>query len=193
MAERMIGRSEPLITAPGTVNRMGSATDRQRRRDNDQKSPDRDAQSERREEDPVGKHRRRLFDMLFYEIDRTPDIGERQKKRLKNNLRAHITRQATVNVFAEPPPSVDDIQSLLNASTDPEDYPELQVEEEAIVDAAVPDKADTAAEVADNLRLAEQFRACLAINTDTARRVALYLKLLVRLSGAMTPHYTVDV
>jgi hypothetical protein len=194
MADRSIGRSEPLISAPVTTQRMGSATDRQRRRNTGEQHQDRDEASQRRGQDPVNTRRRRLFDLLFFEIDRAAEMGAGQKKRLKDNLRAHIEREAMVSLFAEPPPKPEDVQALLDASENPDDHPDLDVKTESLAAAvAAPAPEAPPEEIDENAQLAEQFRACLEINTATARKVALYLKLLIRLTGAMAPRFVVDV
>lgn len=191
MADSQIGRPEPLIAPPVATNRIGPAPDRQRRRDPEERK-DGGGKKNRRAEDPVNARRRRLFDLLFYEIDRTPEIAPREKDRLKENIRAHIDRQAALP--PEPMPTPEEIDALLAASENPDDHPNLTVEADAIVSAAIPDApAATKTEAEENARLAEQFRACLELDTAVARKVALYLKLLVRLAGLMSPHFTVDV
>lgn len=191
MADSPIGRPEPLIAPAVATNRIGPAPERQKRRE-PQERKDGGGKKDRRTEDPVNARRRRLFDLLFFEIDRVPEIAPVQKARLKENLRAHIERHSTEHPDVLPTP--EEIDALLDASENPDDHPNLTVEPDTILSAAIPEEpAATKTEADENAQLAAQFRACLELDTAIARKVALYLKLLVRLAGLMSPHFTVDV
>lgn len=191
MADSPIGRPEPLIAAAVASNRIGPAPERQKRREPEERKNG-GGKKNRQTEEPINARRRRLFDLLFFEIDRVPDIAAGQKARLKENLRAHIERRSSEHPGTLPTP--EEIDALLDASENPDDHPNLTVEPEAILKAALPEEpAATKTEADENARLAAQFRACLELDTAVARKVALYLKLLVRLAGLMSPHFTVDV
>lgn len=194
VAESTVGRSDPLIRAAGNSDRLGSATDRQKRRQQPEHHKDRDEPKDRRAQDAVNQRRRALFDLLFEEIEQAPDMGARQRARLRENLRAHLTGRAPPHPEDEPPATPEEIRRILDSSDDPDDHPDLDVDPDRIVAVAAPQHETLPPEdVSENAILAKQFRRCLEIHTTTARRVALYLKLLLRLGGALKPHIVVDV
>ena len=41
--------------------------------------------------------------------------------------------------------------------------------------------------------LAQQLRECLGRNSEAARKVAVYLKLLLSIDGALSPHVVIDI
>ncbi|HRJ60558.1 MAG TPA: hypothetical protein PKZ99_05175, partial [Azospirillaceae bacterium] len=48
-------------------------------------------------------------------------------------------------------------------------------------------------ELAQNAILARQLRECLGRNSEAARKVAIYLKLLLSIDGALSPHVVIDI
>lgn len=164
--------SEFSIRSAGAVERTGSATDRQA-----QGNPRR----ERRDRNPPNPQRRRLYDLLFEEVERFDALDERQRARLKANLRDHLAkRPATVPPVVETPPDAV-----------PADAPAIDTER--IVEAALGSGPVTPEEDAENALLARQLRDCLERHTDEARKVAVYLHLLLEVDGAQRPHTVVDV
>lgn len=193
MDDRSIGRSEPLIRAPGSIDRSGSATDREKRRSaQDHQQPRRDDLKDRRAQDAVNQWRRRLLDLLFVEVEGIANIEPPQKERLKRNLRAHVFGRGPPDDGRQP--TLEDIQAVLTASENPDDHPDLSVDPESLAAAALPPESSrTSDDAQDNVALAQQFRRCMEVNTDAARKVALYLHLLLRLRGVFDPHVVVEV
>jgi len=188
VADRDIGRSEPLISPAGRIDKAGTAPDRRKRREQPRQDERRDEHPERRSDDPATRRWRRLLDLLFDEIDKAPGVQAEHRRALRDNLRDHVVARARAERLPEP--TEDEIRAVLDASEDPDDHPELKVDIERVVEAAAPGRSPGGAP-ADAV-LAEQFRRCLEVNTSTARKVALYLTLLMRLSGALKPHISVD-
>ncbi|PWC85836.1 hypothetical protein TSH100_14780 [Azospirillum sp. TSH100] len=183
---RGIGPPEFSVRTTAGVERAGSATDRNHRRNPRKEQQDRE--QERRGRSPPNPQRRRLYDLLFDEVDQLDGLDDHQRTRLKDNLRSHLTRQAP-----PPPAAPSQIQhdeealaeALLKAPT-----AQLPVDPEHIVKAAT----STAPEQdPETVRLAEQLRDCLSRNSDSARKVAVYLHLLLTLEGAFRPHMVLDV
>ena len=183
---RGIGPPEFSVRTTAGVERSGNATDRNSRRNPRQERHDRE--QERRDHNPPNPQRRRLYDLLFDEVDQFDGLDERQRTRLKDNLRSHLSSRAPPPPAA-PPPVHHDEEALAEALLkDP--AAAVPVDPEHIVQAATAAAPELDAETA---RLAEQLRDCLARNTDRARKVAVYLHLLLTLEGAFRPHMVVDV
>lgn len=183
---RGIGPPEFSVRTTAGVERSGNATDRNSRRNPRQERHDRE--QERRDHNPPNPQRRRLYDLLFDEVDQFDGLDERQRTRLKDNLRSHLSSRAPPPPAA-PPPVHHDEEALAEALLkDP--AAEVPVDPEHIVQAAIAAAPELDPETA---RLAEQLRDCLARNTDRARKVAVYLHLLLTLEGAFRPHMVVDV
>lgn len=183
---RGIGPPEFSVRTTAGVERAGSATDRNHRRDPRQERHDRER--ERRDHNPPNPQRRRLYDLLFEEVDQFDGLDERQRTRLKDNLRSHLSRRAPPPAAAQPAVHHDEealAEALLKDPAAP-----LPVDPEHIVEAVTAAAPEQDEETA---RLAEQLRDCLARNTDRARKVAVYLHLLLTLEGAFRPHMVVDV
>lgn len=198
MADAAIGRSGPMIRAPGTVERAGSATDDPTRREERDNTPakQRKRDPERRSSETGNRQRRRLFDLLFDEIEQVAGLDPRQKERLKRNLRAHLV--------ARPPPPSDRAsskllheiaQALAGSPAAPAPPPDLALADpDSILGAVAPDHPDQPPEdAAENAELAAQLRECLGRRTDAARKVAFYLHLLLSLDGAFHPHVVLEV
>ena len=183
MSDGSIGRTEPLIRSAGAIERMGSATDRQQRRP---------TQQDRRDREEPNRKRRRLYDLLFDEIDEIDALEPAQRARIKQNLRAHLAAAR-----AEPPhgaahPPEQDEEHIANSLIDVP-AAAVPVGHDHIVHMAAPTHRHlTPEEVAENAMLARQLRDCLSRRTQTARRVAVYLHLLLTLKGAMRPHTVVE-
>ncbi|AWU93799.1 hypothetical protein [Azospirillum ramasamyi] len=183
---RGIGPPEFSIRTTAGVERSGSATDRNSRRNARQER--RDREQERRDHNPSNRQRRRLYDLLFDEVDQFDGLDERQRTRLKDNLRNHLARRPPP--ASAPPPPVHDDQEVLAEALLKDPAAPLPVDPENIVQAvtaAVPELD------AETVRLAEQLRDCLTRNTERARKVSVYLHLLLTLEGAYRPHMVVDV
>lgn len=183
---RGIGPPEFSVRSTAGVERAGSATDRNHRRNPRREQQDRE--QERRDHTPPNPQRRRLYDLLFDEVDQFDGLDERQRARLKENLRSHLSRRAP-----PPPPSLPpvhhDEEALAEALLKDPAAP-IPVDPEHIVRAAT---AAAPEQDPETVRMAEQLRDCLARNTDRARKVAVYLHLLLTLEGAFRPHMVVDV
>lgn len=182
MSDGSIGRTEPLIRSAVAVERTGSATDRQHRRP---------TQQDRRDREDPGRKRRRLYDLLFDEIDEIEALEPAQRARIKHNLRTHLAARAEPTHSAAPPPEQDEEHIAKGLIDDP--AAAVPVDHDHIVHMAAPTHHHlTPEEVAENAMLARQLRDCLSRRTQTARRVAVYLHLLLTLKGAMRPHTVVD-
>ncbi|ANC91539.1 hypothetical protein A6A40_06280 [Azospirillum humicireducens] len=183
---RGIGPPEFSVRTTAGVERAGSATDRNHRRD--PRREQREREQERRDHTPPNPQRRRLYDLLFEEVDQFDGLDEGQRTRLKDNLRNHLSRRAPPSP-ASPAPVHHDEEALAEALLKDPAAP-LPVDPEHIVQAATAAAPEQDAETA---RLAEQLRDCLSRNTDRARKVAVYLHLLLTLEGAFRPHMVMDV
>lgn len=183
---RGIGPPEFSVRTTAGVERTGSATDRNHRRNPRREQQDRE--QERRDQSPPNPQRRRLYDLLFDEVDQFDGLDERQRTRLKDSLRSHLSRRAPLPQAAAPSAPHDEealAEALLKDPAAP-----IPVDPEHIVQAVTAAAPEQDAETA---RMAEQLRECLSRNTDRARKVAVYLHLLLTLEGAFRPHMMVDV
>ncbi|MCG5239770.1 hypothetical protein ACIU1J_06010 [Azospirillum doebereinerae] len=175
------GSSEFTIRSTGAIERTGSATERHR-----QGNP----RQERRDRNPPNPQRRRIYDLLFDEVDRFDDLDERQREKLKANLRDHLTARVPLSPSALP--SEPDEGSLPGRLLD-DSFASVPVDADHIVAAAAGSGPVTPEEEADNALLASQLRDCLDRHTDRARKVAVYLHLLLSIDGAERPHTIMDV
>lgn len=215
MPESSIGRSERLVRPSVGVERAGSATDHSHRdRRHEREHPPQDHEpSERRDPKPPNPLRRRLYDLLFEEIDDIDALSPNQKTRIKDNIRANLTTPP-----APPPPAPRPAPPYAHSprgprllpraesptvipTTDEEDEslardlladPRLEVDHDGIVGLAVPEAPHQSADEAlENARLARQVRECLALHTERARKVGVYLHLLLSLHPDPRPHVVV--
>ncbi|HYG86672.1 MAG TPA: hypothetical protein VD978_10465 [Azospirillum sp.] len=187
MAEGNIGRSDLYVRPANAVERSGSATDRQPQRDQQHQH-----HPERRKKELPNPRRRRVYDMLFDEIDRIDTLSERQRARIKTNIRAHVISNPPPPTAEPPPPDHDEERVADQLLSDPQ-MP-LPLDEEHIVRVAAPVHPQLPIDEAEENRiLAEQLRVCLAQRTEQARKVAVYLHLLLSMSGAMRPSMILDV
>ncbi|MCW2237270.1 hypothetical protein [Azospirillum canadense] len=181
MADTFISRSEPLVRSPNMVERPGSATDRQHRRETRQ---------DRRDREEPNRKRRRIYDLLFDEIDEIDSLDPAQRVRIKQNLRAHLASRTPTPV-PPPPQELDEEHIAATLIEDP--AAAVPVDHDHIVHMAAPTHAHLSAqETEENAILAKQLRDCLSRHTIAARRVAVYLHLLLTLDGALRPHTIVD-
>ncbi|CAO3421473.1 hypothetical protein [Azospirillum endophyticum] len=185
-----VGPPEFSVRTTAGIERAGSATDRKQKRNPRQEQ--REREQERRDQTSPNPQRRRLYDLLFDEVDQLDGIDERQRTRLKDNLRSHLSRSTPTSAAAPtaaPLAVPHDEEALAEALLKDPTAP-LPVDPEHIIQAAT---AATPEQDPETARLAEQLRDCLARNTDRARKVAVYLHLLLTLEGAFRPHMVVDV
>ncbi|MBP2303921.1 hypothetical protein GBZ48_34205 [Azospirillum melinis] len=183
---RGIGPPEFSVRTTAGVERTGSATDRNHRRNPRREQQDRE--QERRDRSPPNPQRRRLYDLLFDEVDQFDGLDDRQRSRLKDSLRNHLSRStpAPPTAAASVPHDEEALaEALLKDPAAP-----IPVDPEHIIQAVAATAPEQDAETA---RMAEQLRDCLSRNTDRARKVAVYLHLLLTLEGAFRPHMVVDV
>lgn len=197
MSEGAIGRSGPLLRAPGAVERSGGATDRDRRQPRQQARQEKEEPKpqDRRSADPANRRRRRLFDLLFEEIEQIPDLDVRQKERLRKNLRSRIAQR---DALPHPPDALRTPPlppaAVPPPSDDPADHPDVPIDPDRIAAEVAPvDDGLPAEELEENAVLAAQLRDCLTRRTDTARKVAVYLHLLLSVDGALRPHVVIEV
>ncbi|MBY6261603.1 hypothetical protein EI613_06615 [Azospirillum sp. 412522] len=181
-----VGPPEFSVRTTAGVERAGSATDRKQKRNPRQEQ--REREQERRDQTPPNPQRRRLYDLLFDEVDQLDGMDERQRTRLKDNLRSHLSHRAPTSATAPTATPHDEEALAEGLLKDP--AASLPVDPEHIVQAAT---AAAPEQDPETMRLAEQLRDCLARNTDRARKVAVYLHLLLTLEGAFRPHMVVDV
>ncbi len=193
MSDGSIGRSEPLVRSAGAVERTGSATDRKPRRQNRQDLQQQEReQQERRNKDEANRKRRRLYDLLFDEIDELDTLNAGQRARIKQNLRAQLANRRPPSHLAQAPPPEQDIERIAAALLD-NAAASQPVDHDHIVELAAPAHPALPPEQnAENVALANQLRDCLEQRTTTSRRVAVYLRLLLSLEGAFRPHVVVD-
>ncbi|WP_029007440.1 hypothetical protein [Azospirillum halopraeferens] len=195
MADSSIGRSEPLIRSAVAVERAGTATDRH---------PQRREQQERRSKEKDAPRRRRIHDLLFEEIDQIDALEPGQRERIKRNIRTHFAgaQPATPVNYGQPPPSGEPAGDAGTAA-EPEhpaggppadaDTP-VAADHEPFVRVAAPVHPHLPPdEAAENARLARQLRDCLALHTERARKIAVYLHLLLALHHTARPRFVVDV
>lgn len=184
MTEQLIGSRSTGLRGAGAVQRTGTATDRRPRRQ--------DAEDKRKEADGA-KKRRRLYDLLFEEIDQVPELEAHQRERLKRNIRAHMALRARDQT---PLPTVmrDEPQEE-NRQEEKQAAPQKhEPEHETLINIAAPVSLDLPPEEIDqNIRLAAQLRDCLTRNTEAARKVAIYLKILLTIDHALDPHVVIDI
>ncbi|CAO3421987.1 hypothetical protein [Azospirillum doebereinerae] len=175
------GSSEFSIRSAGAIAPTGSATERHR-----QGNP----RQERRDRNPPNPQRRRLYDLLYDEVDRFDGLDERQRTKLKANLRDHLTARAALPSSALP--SEPDAEAIVGRLLgDPSAG--VPVDADHIVAAAAGSGPVTPEEEAENALLASQLRDCLDQHTERARKVAVYLHLLMSIDGTDQPHTVVDV
>lgn len=179
------------------VERTGSATDRKQRRQNRQDLQQQEReQQERRDQDEANHKRRRLYDLLFDEIDELDTLNAGQRARIKQNLRAQLANRRPpphlAPNLAQPPPADQDIERIAAALLE-KAVAARSVDHDHIVDIAAPTNPTLPpGQTAENVALANQLRECLEQRTTTSRRVAVYLRLLLTLEGAFRPHLVVD-
>lgn len=219
MTDSFIGRSERLVRPTLGVDRAGSATDHPHRdRRHDREHPPQDQHPDRRDAKPPNPLRRRLYDLLFEEIDDIEALSPGQKTRIKDNLRTNLSAAAQAHaqarqIASHPPhpaaprarlerhPLPGALPPAIPPASDEEDEslaqalladPALEVDHDGIVGLAVADGSHlTPDEVLENARLTRQMHDCLALHTERARKVAVYLHLLLGIHPDPRPHVMV--
>lgn len=184
MSGSNVGPPEFSVRSTAGIERSGTATDQ---------SYKRNPRQDRRDRNPPNPRRRRVYDLLFDEIDQFDSLDEAQRTRLKANLRQHLTTHAPPPA-AQPPPPVPDEEALADALLkNPDAPPPLDPERIVAAATTLPPSGVSPEQVAESAILAIQLRACLARHTDRARKVAVYLHLLLTIDGALRPHTIMDV
>lgn len=197
MAEGSIGPSERIVRPAQGVERAGSATDRRPRPRREQQ--DQQDAADRRRKEPPNPRRRRVYDMLFDEVDRIGGLDDRQRARIKENIRSHVANAPPPPDDAPPPDTHDppsegehEEEQAERLLSDPQ--AELPLGPDHIVQAAAPVHPHQPISMAEENRLlAEQLRLCLAQHTERARKIAVYLHLLLRLRDPLRPTLVLDV
>lgn len=201
MTEQRIDSRPPTVRPAGAVQRAGTATDRR---------PRRQEAEDRRNGGDGARKRRHLYDLLFDEIDQVPELEATQRERLKRNIRAHLALRARdqtpLPTIPRPPP--DDAAPAVEdegghhpadarAAPPHEGGVALEAEEDDhdhLIGVAAPQSPELPPEeLAQNAILARQLRECLGRNSEAARKVAIYLKLLLSIDGALSPHVVIDI
>lgn len=185
------------VRRAGVVERTGTATDQKRERGREERGGDR--------------KRRQLTDLLFDEIDNVEALQLAQKERLKRNIRAHLAMRARASAeeSAEDRDALsrEDATAAGAASDDtgppdataPRDHgpgpgPDEEPDTEHIIGMAAPQHPELPEEeLEQNAILAEQLRECLTNGGEVARKIAVYLHLLLSIDGALAPHVVVEI
>lgn len=149
-------------TGPRTdvVERHRGRHDHHAQQDQHDASEENDAQSEqeRRGAEQENRARRTIFDFLYDEVDRMVELTAEQRQRVKDNLRDSLTREA----------------ASLGLSIDGSTGAENAIAE--IMQTALPQDSSNAP--AEDRRIAEQLHYCLEQNTDTTRKISVYLRAI---------------
>ena len=202
MGDGSIGRSDRLIRPARAVDRSGSATERQPRREpQDQKEA-----YDRRRKEPPNPRRRRVYELLFDEVDRIDNLTEGQRARIKDNIRSHVAAAPPAGPLpaqsspaaplpAQPEPHAGQDEAHADAEQLLADaQAEVPVDHDHIVRVAAPVHPHLPlSEAEENRLLAEQLRVCLAQHTERARKLAVYLHVLLRLHDPMRPTLVLDI
>lgn len=179
-----------------------------RQRQNGQQGQERGRKQGESEGDAEGLARRRqvhanpqrssLFDLLFDEVDATPEIEDRVKDRLKRNVRRSFRRQEAAPAPApiapphavKPPSAADDLVHVVVPAVE-------TIDPERLIRIAAEDTDDAARDqerVVEARLVASQLRYCLSQHTETARKVSTYLRaLLVVTHGHYKPKLVIEV
>ncbi|HRQ80832.1 MAG TPA: hypothetical protein PKZ97_06915 [Azospirillaceae bacterium] len=138
-----------------------------------------------------------------------PELEATQRERLKRNIRAHLALRARdqtpLPTIPRPPPddaalAVEDEGGYHPADAHAAPHEggvALETEEgdhDHLIGVAAPQSPELQPEeLAQNAILARQLRECLGRNSEAARKVAIYLKLLLSIDGALSPHVVIDI
>lgn len=198
MTDQRIDSRPPTVRPAGAVQRVGTATDRR---------PRRQEAEDRRKGGEGSRKRRHLYDLLFDEIDQVPELEAAQRERLKRNIRAHLALRARdqtpLPTVPRPPPDEaatagKEAAHSADAHAAPHDgfaAPDPgEDDHDHLIGVAAPQSPELPPEeLAQNAMLAQQLRECLGRNSEAARKVAVYLKLLLSIDGALSPHVVIDI
>lgn len=194
MSEQRIDFHPPTVRAAVGVQKTGTATDRR---------PRREEGKDKRRENETPRKRRHIYDLLFDEIDHVQELQVDQRERLKRNIRAHLALRArdqtplpTV-MPEEPRPDTAETAPATARQTAAETARALPPDDEEarrLLDIAAPLHPGLPPDELElNAQLAAQLLDCLARNTDTARKVATYLRILLGIDGALDPHLVIEI
>jgi len=175
-----------------------------------------DAQTQRRRERESSRRvpnpeRRSLYDLLFYELEQLAptepslrhelqselrDLVQRQLERRERRREEERRRQQEQRRHDQQPPV---LPAPDGATTD--QLAEVEVPDEdtfrqqQLLTLSRPESsAEERRQILAALHLAAQVRACLALNTESARRISLYLRAMMVLdSGHFRPHTIIEV
>ncbi|HYH39147.1 MAG TPA: hypothetical protein VD860_13055 [Azospirillum sp.] len=203
MGDGSVGSSNRFVRPTGVVERAESVTDRRPRRE--QQRQQQQEASDRRRKEPPNPRRRRVYDLLFEEVDQLDNLSEQQRARVKENIRNHVVGAApSVEPPAAPPPASeelpppgpdaahDETHAAEQLLSDPQ--AEVPVDHDRIVDVAAPVHPHLPlTEAEENRILAEQLRICLAQHTERARKLAVYLHVLLSLHHGGRPTLVLDI
>ena len=162
-----------------------------------------------------------IFDLLFEEVDATPEIDELVKRRLKRNVRRNFHQQMEAPPASAPPaalpsPSLEVLParspSVKPSSIRPPVKPRAPPSpvddlvkvviptikaadtEHLIQTAAKSDSKFSDDPVVEARRIADQLRYCLGQHTETAQKVSVYLRaLLVLTHGHYKPTMVIEI
>ncbi|MGQ9367647.1 hypothetical protein [Azospirillum sp. A39] len=215
MADSSIGRSDPLIRSTTMLERAGTATDRQpqRRERQDRRDKEKDGTRRRRIHDL-------LFEEIDQIDALEPRQRERVKRNIRSHFASAAPAtpprygQAPAHAadadagWPHAPPAGEPLEDPGDGTggdhdPDPEGDADrllrdieapLSVDEEQFLQVAAPLHPHLPpADAEENARLARQLRDCLAQQTERARKIAVYLHLLLALHGATRPRFVLDV
>lgn len=195
MSEPRIDFHPPNVRAAVGVQKTGTATDRR---------PRREEGKDKRRDGETPRKRRHLYDLLFDEIDHVQELQADQRERLKRNIRAHLALRARdqtplPTVMPEEPRPDDQAETPAAAQAAAEEAaraPPPPDDEEArrLLDIAAPRHPGLPPDELElNAQLAAQLHDCLSRNTDAARKVATYLRILLSIDGALAPHLVIEI
>lgn len=204
MGDGSVGTPNRIVRPTSAVERAESVTDRRPRREQQQQQQD----AERRRKEPPNPRRRRVYDLLFEEVDHLDSLTEQQRARVKENIRNHVIDAPTPLVDAAPlspptaaatsavtattvaaagnaadaaPPEPDETQVAERLLADPQ--AEVPVDHDRLVDVAAPVHPHQAlSEAEENRILAEQLRLCLSQHSARARKLTVYLHVLLSMN-----------
>lgn len=195
MSEQRIDFHPPTVRAAVGVQKTGTATDRR---------PRREEGKDKRRENETPRKRRHLYDLLFDEIDQVQELQVDQRERLKRNIRAHLALRARdqtplPTVMPEEPrpetaETADTAAARQTATEEARAPPPDDEEARRLLDIAAPRHPGLPPDELElNAQLAAQLLDCLTRNTDTARKVATYLRILLSIDGALAPHLVIEI
>lgn len=199
MGDGSVGSSNRFVRPTGMVERTEPVTDHRPRRE--QQRQQQQEASDRRRKEPPNPRRRRVYDLLFDEVDKLDSLSEQQRERVKENIRNHVGGGApSVEPIPSPdtPPPAgadaghDETHAAEQLLADPQ--AKVPVDHDRIVNVAAPvHPHQPLTEVEENRILAEQLRLCLAQHSGRARKLAVYLHVLLSMHQGVRPTLVLDI